>query len=201
MIIRIAVVALVTGLVTGCAYFRAPPPQDVEAAHPREYVIAPGDSLQIFVWRNPDLSVTAPVRPDGRISVPLLQDVQASGTTAAALGASIASALSNYIQDPQVTVILQNSAALSLWNIRVVGEAVQPKVVPYQVGLTLMDVMAQVGGLTEFADGNRASLIREVNGRRKKYHLRIADLVKDGDMRVNAELLPGDVISIPERWY
>lgn len=201
MIIRIVAVALAACLLAGCAYFRPSPPQDVEAAQPKEYVIAPGDRLQIFVWRNPDLSVVVPVRPDGKISVPLLQDVQASGVTTAALSASIADALSNYIQEPQVTVMLENSAALSLWNVRVVGEAVQPKVVPYQVGLTLIDVMAQVGGLTEFADGNRAILIRDVNGKRKKYHLRIADLVKRGDMRVNAELLPGDVITIPERWY
>jgi polysaccharide export outer membrane protein len=192
------------GALGGCAYFYAKPPSGVDATGQGEktdYVIGPGDGLQIFVWRNPELSIIIPVRPDGKIAVPLIQDVQASGRTPGQLSEVIAAKLGKYIQEPQVTIILQTAVGQDQTAIKVIGEALAPRVIPYHVGITLIEVMAVVGGLTEFSDGNRAYLVRFVNGQPKRYRLRIKTLLKSGDMRANIELAPGDVISIPERWY
>ncbi|MFZ1991445.1 MAG: XrtA/PEP-CTERM system exopolysaccharide export protein, partial [Alphaproteobacteria bacterium] len=191
----ILVFLLLAGSLSGCAYFYAKPPAVVEesaSASPIQYQIGSGDQLQVFVWRNPDLTVTVPVRPDGRISVPLLGDVQASGKTATQLAADISKALGQYVREPQVTVIVQSTVGRTESNIRILGEALQPKVVPFFAGMTLLDAIADAGGLTEFADGNRAYLIRTVNGHRKKFHLRIASLVKSGDMGANIQLAPND---------
>jgi polysaccharide export outer membrane protein len=182
----------------------AKPPSRVEATGATEkvdYVIAAGDGIQIFVWRNPELSITVPVRPDGNISVPLIQDVQAAGRTPSQLSEVIAAKLGKFVQEPQVTIIVQAATGQSETSIKVIGEAIQPRVLPYHVGITLIEVMAAVGGLTDFADGNRAYLIRYVGGQPKRYRLRIASLLRSGDMRSNIELAPGDIISIPERWY
>lgn len=199
------VVVTVLGMVGGCAYFR--PKAPVEPAEstlgsPAAYRIGSGDVLQVFVWRNPELTTSVPVRPDGGISIPLLQDVIAAGKTPTELAADIKVALSKYVQEPVVTVIVQTVAGSSESNVRVVGQAVSPQAIPYRVGLTLLDVMTQVGGLTEFADGNRAVLVRKgADGKYKQYRLRINSLMKYGNMRANVELAPGDVIRIPERWF
>lgn len=203
---RLLLVLLAAVSLSGCAYFFPRPPAKLDTGDPQlakraDYQIGPGDQVQVFVWRNPELTVLVPVRSDGKISVPLLQDVQAAGRTPKELSISIADKLSEYIQEPQVTVIVETSAGRSETNIRIIGEAMQPKVLPYHMGITLIDVMAEAGGLTEFADGNRAYLAREVNGKPKRYHLRIASLLKSGNMKANIELAPGDVIVIPERWY
>jgi len=194
---------LLVGSLSGCAYFYAKPPMTVvaQSSQPLEYVIGAGDQLQVFVWRNQDLTVTVPVRPDGRISVPLLGDVMAAGRTAEQLRAAVEKDLSQYIQQPRVTVIVLSAAGQSQTSIRIVGEALQPKVLPYYTGMTLMDAMAAAGGLTDFADGNRAYLIRTVNGKRSRYHLRIASLLRGGNMDANIELAPSDTIVIPQRWY
>jgi polysaccharide export outer membrane protein len=201
---RLLLLFPVFGSLSGCANFYAMPPSRTEATgaiEKIEYVIGAGDTVQIFVWRNPELSVAVPVRPDGRISVPLIQDVQAAGRTPGQLSEVIAARLGKFVQEPQVTVILQTAAGQDQTSIKVIGEAIQPRVVPYHVGITLIEVMATAGGLTDFADGNRAYLVRYVDGKPKRYRLRIASLLRSGDMRANIELAPGDVVSIPERWY
>jgi polysaccharide export outer membrane protein len=166
------------------------------------YQIGAGDELQIFVWKNPDLSVSVPVRPDGKISVPLVADMQAQGKTPTQLANDLHAALAKYIQDPVVSVMVRTiSAPGSSASIRVIGAAATPKSVPYRAGLTVLDVIIDVGGLTTFAAGNDAQLIRNENGANRSIPLRLRDLVKGGDMKANMQLMPGDVISIPERGF
>jgi polysaccharide export outer membrane protein len=171
------------------------------AASSAEYRISAGDNLQIFVWKNPDLSVTIPVRPDGKISTPLAPDVQAQGQTTSQLAASLKAVLSRYVQDPVVTVMVRDFAGAGASDVRVIGQAVTPKAVPYRSGLTALDVMVAVGGLSNFAAGNRAELTRTATGRTTTIPLRLADLLRSGDMSANVVLMPGDVIRIPERWF
>lgn len=179
---------------------RSEPP--ASAAEQADYLIGAGDSLQIFVWRNPELSTEAPVRPDGKITTPLVQDIQAQGKTPSQLAADIKAALGAYVQDPVVTVLVKSVAApTNAAAIRVIGAAVTPKTVPYHAGLTALDVMIEVGGLTTFASGNRAVLIRREHGAYRSYPLRLNDLVRSGDLRANINLKPGDIIRIPERWF
>ncbi len=166
-----------------------------------DYIIGPLDTLQIFVWRNDEVSTSVTVRPDGRISVPLIDDLPATGKTSTQLAHDIEQALSKYIKDPLVTVMVNGFTGPFAQQVRVVGEAQQPQAIPYRANMTLLDVMIQVGGLTEFAAGNRATLVRMEGGKQKQYHLHIADLVKDGDVRANVEILPGDVIIIPESFF
>lgn len=175
-----------------------PPAATSQSGAEPHYRIGPGDNLTIFVWRNPDLGASVPVRPDGRISVPLLEDVEAAGKTATDLSREIEAALAQYIQDPLVTVIVTGFVGNYTEQVRVVGQAINPQAIPYRANMTLLDAMISVGGLAEFAAGNRATLVRTVGGEQKQYRLRIADLIKDGDISANANLLPGDVIIIPE---
>jgi polysaccharide export outer membrane protein len=168
-----------------------------------DYLIAPGDMLQVFVWKNPDLSIDVPVRPDGKITTPLVPDIQAQGRTPSELAAQVREALSRYVQDPVVTVLVKSFAEASSNSaaIRVIGAAATPKTVPYRAGLTALDVMIEVGGLNTYAAGNHAILLRNENGVYHSYHLRLADLINAGDLKANKVLMPGDVIRIPERWF
>jgi polysaccharide export outer membrane protein len=167
-----------------------------------DYIIGAGDTLHVFVWKNPELTTDVPVRPDGKITTPLVQDIQAQGKTPSALAADLRAALATYVQDPTVTVVVKSFAAPSnAAAIRVIGAAVTPKTVPYHAGLTALDVLIEVGGLNTFASGNRAVLIRRESGAYHTYPLHLADLVKSGDMRANKTLMPGDVIRIPERLF
>lgn len=187
---------------TAWAQADAPTGGAMSAADAANYQIGPGDELQIFVWKNPDLSVTVPVRPDGKISTPLVADMQAQGKTPSDLAASLRGALGKYIQDPVVTVLVKSFAAPgSAASIRVIGAAVAPKSVPYRAGLTVLDVIIDVGGLTTYADGNDAQLIRIQNGTSRSIPLHLADLVKAGDLKANMQLMPGDIIRIPQRWF
>ena len=172
------------------------PPADAS-----EYVIGPLDTLNIFVWRNPDVSLSIPVRPDGKISTPLIEDMQAANKTPTQLARDIEKALSKYIQDPIVTVMVSNFNGPPSRQIRVVGEATKPQAIAYRDNMTLLDVMVEVGGLTEFAAGNRASLLRIESGEQKQYSVRLADLIKKGDASANAPVKPGDVLIIPESWF
>jgi polysaccharide export outer membrane protein len=173
-----------------------------QASPPPSYIIGAGDELRVFVWKNTDLSVDVPVRPDGKISTPLVPDVQALGKTPTELAADLRTALANYIQDPVVTVLVKTFASpASASAIRVIGAAVTPKVVPYRAGLTTLDVLIDVGGLNTFADGNDAVLIRSEGNGSRTYPLRLADLLRNGEMKANMNLMPGDVIRIPERWF
>jgi polysaccharide export outer membrane protein len=166
------------------------------------YVIGPGDTLHIFVWKNPDLSTEVPVRPDGKITAPLVHDIQAQGRTPTQLADDLKGALANYIQDPVVTVVVKTFAAPdNAAAIRVIGAAVTPKTVPYRSGLTVLDVIIDVGGLSTYANGNGAELLRKENGAYKAYPLHLNDLMRSGDLSANMQMMPGDIIRIPERWF
>lgn len=163
-----------------------------------DYLIGPYDQLQIFVWRAPELSSSVAVRPDGRISTPLVQDLIAAGKTPTQLSKDIELALNEFVRTPEVTVIVGGFSSTVDQQVRVLGEARQPTAIPYQVGMTTLDVMIAVGGLTEFAAGNRAKLIRGRGAQKKTYRLRLGDLMRSGDVSADVPIQPGDVILIPE---
>jgi len=165
------------------------------------YVIGPGDTLQISVWRSPELSTSAPVRPDGRISTPLVEDIVAAGRTPAELGREIETRLKKFVSEPIVTVIVSNFIGPYSQQIRIVGEAVTPKALPYQTHMTVLDAMIAVGGLTPYAAGNRAKIVRNSGGHQVTSIVRLTDLLKDGDMSANVDLQPGDVIIIPQSFF
>lgn len=167
---------------------------------PDNYVIGPLDQLQIFVWRNPELSTSVAVRPDGRITIPLISDLPAAGKTPAQLAEDIKARLAEFITTPVVQVIVGSFSGPLSQQVRVVGAAARPQAIPYRANMTLLDVMIAAGGLTEFAAGNRARLIRtdRATGQRQEYNLRISRLLKDGDSSANVRIEPGDVIIIPE---
>jgi polysaccharide export outer membrane protein len=179
----------------------APAPAPAAAASP-DYRIGPGDSLNIFVWRNPELSAHTPVRPDGKISIPLVEDVVAVGSTPSELARLIESRLSKYVTNPNVTVQVDSFAGSYDQQVRIVGEATQPKAILYKNTMTVLDAMIEVGGLTRFAAGNRATLVRkDAAGRQTTTNLRLDDLIKDGDVRANVPLRPGDIIIIPQTYF
>src|SRR5690606_7992634 len=162
------------------------------------YLIGPGDVLQIFVWREPDLNVTVPVRPDGRISTPLVEDVVAVGKTPSPLASEMETILSEYISSPEASVIVQSFVGTFGGQIRVLGQAVQPRAIPYRNRMTLMDVIIEVGGLTEFAAGNRTRVIRTVDGETREIRVRLDDLLNRGALDQNILMRPGDVLIVPE---
>jgi len=165
------------------------------------YLIGPGDSLSIFVWRNPEVSTTIVVRPDGMISVPLIEDLSVTSKTPTQVARRIEKELSKYIKEPIVSVNVGGFIGPYREQIRVIGEAASPQSLPYSEDMTLLDLMIVVGGLTEFADGNMAILARVVDGEQRQYTIRIDDLVRDGDLSANIDMLPGDIIIIPEAWF
>ena len=168
-----------------------------------EYVIGPLDSLTIFVWRNPELSTKVQVRPDGRITTPLISDMPAVGKTPSMLAADMKLALGEYIKDPIVSVIVENFSGTFSQQIRVVGATAKPASIPFRANMTLLDAMIAVGGLGQYASGNRARLIRydRATGRQREFELKINNLLKNGDTRANVRLEPGDVIIIPESMF
>ena len=166
-----------------------------------KYLIGAGDVLNIFVWRNPEVSGTFKVRPDGMITTSLVEDIPVSGKTPTELARSIEEILGVYIKEPVVTVTLSSFIGPFSEQIRVIGEASQPMTINYTQNMTLLDVMIQVGGLTEFADGNDAVLVRIEKGEQKQYEIYIEDLIKDGKISANVDMLPGDIIIIPEAWF
>lgn len=165
-----------------------------------QYIIGPLDQLNIFVWRNPELSSKVQVRPDGRITTPLVSDMPAVGKTPAMLAADMKLALSEYIRDPIVSVIVENFSGTFSQQVRIVGASEKPASIPYRANMTLLDAMIAVGGLNQYAAGNRARLVRidRRSGRQAEYQLRLSDLLRNGDVRANVRLEPGDVIIIPE---
>jgi polysaccharide export outer membrane protein len=172
-----------------------------QSAEDYDYLIGPGDQLEIFVWRNPELTRSVPVRPDGKISVPLVEDLPAADKTSTELAREIEHALSKFVRDPLVTVIVSQFQGVYQTQVRVVGQATDPRALPYRDNMTLLDVMIAVGGLTEFAAGNRSKLLRTVDGQTTEATLRLEDLIRDGDISANAQVAPGDVIIIPEAWF
>ena len=177
-----------------------PPPKLTEAdvLETPEYAIAPLDTIQIFVWRAPDLSVTVPVRPDGRITIPLVEDLVAAGKSPTVLARDIEEALRPFVQDPKASVVVENFANQTTQMVKVIGEVARPVTVHYQMHMSVLDAMAEAQGLTEYADGNDAKLIRKVNGRERTYQLKLNDLLHDGRMSANAKLRPGDLIVVPK---
>ena len=166
------------------------------------YTIAPGDRLNVFVWKNADVSVSGiPVMPDGRISTPLVGEMMASGKTPIQLARDLEDVLATVIQNPYVTVTVMNIVGGYSQQVRVVGEATTPSAIPYRADMTLLDVMIAVGGLTEFAAGNRATIVRDVNGTKTIFKVKIEDLLKRGDLRANTRVAPGDILIIPESLF
>lgn len=193
---------LLMGVLAACSRTDGLPPAVIGAEESTpDYRIGPGDNLQIFVWRNPEVSITVPVRPDGRISVPLIEDLEAAGMTPTQLAREIERELGVYIQDPLVTVMVTSFIGPFAQQVRVVGEAARPQAIPYRANMTLLDVMIAVGGVTEFAAGNRATIVRVVDGSQRQYAVRLDDLVKNGDISANVQMLPGDVLIVPESWF
>lgn len=200
-IVRGLVLAL--GAVIGLAACQSTGPTKPVAATaatpaPSEYVIGPGDTLQIFVWQHPEVSVTIPVRPDGRISTPLVEDIVAVGKTPTQLARDLETAIGQYIRAPTVSVIVTNFVGTFNNQVRVVGQASEPKAIPYREDMTLLDVMIQVGGLSKTAAGNRAKIIRREDGKEQEIRVRLSDLLNDGDISKNVRMRPGDVLIIPE---
>jgi len=183
----------------GCASNHPAAPA-LAASADYSYKIGPGDNLNIVVWRNPELSMAVPVRPDGKISSPLIDDLDAMGKDPTSLARDIEKELAKYIRDPVVTVIVTSFVGPYSEQIRVIGEATKPQILAYKQKMTLLDVMIAVGGITDFADGNNASILRtgEANA---QYSVRLKDLVKGGDVSANVEMKPGDVLIIPQSWF
>jgi len=172
-----------------------------QAVADSEYVIGAGDGLQVFVWGHDDLSTSVQVRPDGAISTPLVEDLKAAGKTPTELARSIEEVLSEFVRSPTVTIIVQSFVGEYERQIRVVGQATEPQSLNYRDGMTLLDVMIEVGGLSEFAAGNRAKVVREINGEKVSIVVRLKDLLNKGDIDENIRMMPGDVLIIPESFF
>jgi polysaccharide biosynthesis/export protein len=166
-----------------------------------EYQVGPGDSLNIFVWRNPELSANVAVRPDGRVSIPLVEDIMATGRTPTQLAREIEKRLAKYVNAPIVTIMLGHPVGPFDQQVRIIGEAVTPKALPYRENMTVLDAMIEVGGLTKYAAGNRATLVRTVENEQKSYNVRLQSLINDGDIQSNVTLEPGDVLIIPQTYF
>ncbi|MBS0493896.1 MAG: polysaccharide export protein [Proteobacteria bacterium] len=198
---RVLAVVAVAAAAVGCASSGNYPVAPAQASSPDyNYIVGPGDTLNIIVWRNPDLSLSVPVRPDGQVSMPLVDGLVAQGKTSVQIARDMEKELSKYVRDPVVTVIVTRFVGPYSEQIRVVGEAAKPQFLSYKQKMTVLDVMIAVGGLTDFADGNSATLVRAAEGN-KRYKVRLHDLVKRGDIGANVEVLPGDILIIPQGWF
>jgi polysaccharide export outer membrane protein len=194
-------VALVAALVVAaCASQSYPPAPSDAGTTDYVYHIGPSDVVNVIVWRNPELSMSVPVRPDGKITMPLVDDLEALGKTPTELERDMEKALGKYIRDPVVTVVVTSFVGPANEQVRVVGEAAKPQVLPYRRNMTVLDVMIAAGGLTDFADGNGARIFRVADGG-KLYSVRLRDLVKRGDITANVEMKPGDILIIPQSWF
>lgn len=201
-LIGLALIVCCLGVLGGCATQSTMHTGKGQAnASKAPYLIGPGDQLQIYVRNNPDLSVTVPVRPDGKISIPLVQSIQATGKTPTQLANDLTNKLSQFIRVPTVTVIVRSFHGAYKQQIKVVGQAVKPQAIPYREGMTVLDVMIDVGGLSQFAAGNRAVLVRDVNGRERRIPLHLSALLDKGEMKYNQPVRPGDTIFIPESLF
>ncbi len=184
---------------TGC--MSIPDAPNVEPLSEFTYIIGPGDSLEMFVWGNPEISRSVTVRPDGKISFPLVEEMPASGKTSYQLAREIEKELAKYIRDPLVTIILGGGLGPYSEQIRVIGQTAKPQAVTYKENMSLLDLMIQVGGLGQYAAGNRGIIIRKVNGVQQEFRVRIEDLIDGGDISANVNVLPGDILIIPESFF
>ena len=204
VITRLACVAALV-LLAGCA--GKSPPVAISAADAAAtakqdvYVIGPGDQLNIFVYDSPQLSMAVPVRPDGRISTPLVPELMAAGKTPSQLAQDLTERLKEFVKDPNVTVIVSGFVGPLNRQIRVIGEAADPQAVPYRDHMTVLDLMIMTKGLTRYAAGNRAVIVRHIGDKQETIHVHLDDLLKDGDIDQNVEMQPGDTLIIPQSWF
>lgn len=204
--LRVRVVAawgfmFASALMAGCASNAGLSPAPTSAAQSDyNYIIGPGDTVNIMVWRNPELSMSVPVRPDGKLTAPLVDELMVQGKDPAKVARELEQVLGKYVRDPVVTVIVNGFVGPYSEQIRVVGEAAKPQALPYKNKMTVLDVMIATGGLTEFADGNSARIIRAAEGN-KQYSVRLKDLIKRGDVSANVEVRPGDILLIPQSLF
>ena len=161
------------------------------------YVIGPGDTLQVFVWRNPELTATVPVLPDGRISTPLVESIQATGKTPSQLARDIEAVLAEFVRSPRVNIIVTNAVS-TFSQVKIVGQVLKPQTMPYREGLTVLDVVLQSGGLATYAAGNRARILRKEDGRDVEIKVKLQNLIEKGDFRQNVPMRPGDVLIVPQ---
>ena len=197
--IRVLALMVMVSLLASCAT-KYPPAPAAATSPDYRYVIGPLDTVNVIVWRNPELSMAVPVRPDGRITTPLVEDTPALGRNPTELARDLEQALGKYIRDPVVTVIVTSFVGPSNEQIRIVGEAAKPQAVAFRQNMTLLDVIIVAGGLTDFADGNNAVLVRG-SEQNKQYNVRLGDLVRRGDISANVDVRPGDVLIIPQGWF
>jgi polysaccharide biosynthesis/export protein len=192
----------IASALAGCESAPLLPPATPGSESPTaEYQTGPGDSLHIFVWRNPELSTGVAVRPDGRMSIPLVEDVVAVGKTPTELARTIEKRLSKYVTDPIVTVMPSSFVGPFSQQVRVIGEAATPKALPYRANMTVLDAMIEVGGLTKYAAGDRATLVRTVRNTQETYSVHLKSLISDGDIGSNVALEPGDILIIPQTYF
>jgi polysaccharide export outer membrane protein len=199
--VRLVLVAILGSTIAACTPSTSSTMQAAQPPAQSEYLIGPGDTLKIFVWQNPDLSQTVPVRPDGRISLPLIQDMPAAQKTPTQLAADITKGLETYVKSPLVTVIVTDFVGPYSQQVRVMGEATKPQAIPYRVNMSLLDVMIAVGGLTPFAAGDRAVIARGPTHHEQQIPVRLNALLDDGDLSANVAMMPGDILVIPKSWF
>ncbi|MTJ81464.1 MAG: sugar ABC transporter substrate-binding protein [Telmatospirillum sp.] len=197
----LAMLVLAGGVAACSTTTEAPATVSPGATATSDYVVGAGDQLQIFVWRSPELSTTVRVRPDGRISVPLIEDLPVAGKTPSVVGREIEHKLAAYVKDAVVTVMMVDFVGPLDRQVRIIGEAARPQSIAYRDGLTVLDALIASGGLTQYAAGNRATIVRVENHRQVTYRVRLDDLIKDGDISANAPLVPGDVLIIPQSYF
>jgi polysaccharide biosynthesis/export protein len=198
---RVAAAVIVAVALSGCATKLPMAPAQAESNADYAYLIGPGDNLNIVIWRNPELSTVVPVRPDGMITTPLVEDIKATNKTPTQLAREVEKALTKYIQDPIVTIIVTGFVGPYSEQVRIVGQATRPQTIPYRQNMSVLDVMIAVGGLTDFAAGNRATILRTREGSNAQYRVRLNDLLQKGDVSANVEMRPGDVLIIPESYF
>ncbi len=200
---RALVPLFLLALLSGCASqpLYPPAPAKADGGSDWNYLLGPGDSVSVFVWGNPEVSGSFSIRPDGKMTMNLAEDMPATGKTPTQLAREIEKVLSKYIQDPIVTVTVGAGVGPYSQQIRVLGQATKPQPLSYREQMSLLDLMIMVGGITAFAAGNRASILRVVDGKPQQLGVRLDDLIKDADVSANVELRPGDVLIIPERWF
>jgi polysaccharide export outer membrane protein len=195
--------ALCAVLVGACGSPAAPPPNPGPIGRAPDYVIGPNDTLRIDVYRQPELSAALPVRPDGRLSLPLVPDIEAAGKTPSELAKEIEQRLRAFVRDPTVSVMVTSFSGMPGRQVRIVGEAAQPLTIPYVEGMTVLDVVIRAGGLTRYASGNRAEIVRRENpdGPPQVIRVRLNDLIRGGDITQDVQMRPGDTLIIPQGWF
>jgi len=203
--LKVVIALLLAQIISACSTNNLPTatlhPSNTADINSYKYLVGAGDVLNIFVWRNPEVSGSFVVRPDGMITTSLVEDIKVAGKTPTELARLIEEILATYLRDPIVTVTVSSFVGPFSEQIRVIGEAAEPQAINYTQHMTLLDVMIQVGGLTEFADGNDAVLVRIENGQQQQYEIMIDKLLKNGEISANVDMLPGDIIIIPEAWF